>query len=315
MYGGSRSPPLTECPPAANRESYHDRVALPSISNGGPAPAASTTPPVASSSAKINTSRPHEASGSFYGGVTTTGTSGQGYQAENDVTSQEGQADRTDAAYSGSTNEALVSDMVARGFIKSDAVADVMRAVDRAHYVTDKAEAYSSVTYLSEQGVAVPAPHILAAILESVLPYIKADSHVLDIGASTGLFAAMLYHRTGKDGVTVSLPPSDKVVELVKNNLVADGLDQPLQEGRILLVKGDETSGYAPCAPYNVIYVTKVMEEIPPLPLTQLASPGRMVILVRTDGRDATIQVDKDAAGGVSQKELSVIVPPLLTFG
>jgi protein-L-isoaspartate(D-aspartate) O-methyltransferase len=63
-------------------------------------------------------------------------------------------------------------------------------------------------------------------------------------------------------------------------------------------------SGYAPCAPYNVIHVTKVVEEIPLLLLTQLASPGRMVIPVRTDGHDVMIQVDKDAAGDVSQKEL-----------
>jgi protein-L-isoaspartate O-methyltransferase len=79
--------------------------------------------------------------------------------------------------------------------------------------------------------------------LESILPYVKAGSHVLDVGASTGLFAAMLYHRTGKDGVTVSLSPSDEVVDLAKQNLVADGLDQALQDGRILLVKGDEKSG------------------------------------------------------------------------
>lgn len=64
-------------------------------------------------------------------------------------------------------------------------------------------------------------------------------------------------------------------------------------------------SGYAPCAPYDMIHVSNVMEEISPPLLTQLASPGRMVISVRTDGRDAMIQVDKDAAGNVSQKELS----------
>ena len=54
-----------------------------------------------------------------------------------------------------------------------------------------------------------------------------------------------------------------------------------------------------------MIHVSNVMEEISPPLLTQLASPGRMVISVRTDGRDAMIQVDKDAAGNVSQKELS----------
>lgn len=67
-------------------------------------------------------------------------------------------------------------------------------------------------------------------------------------------------------------------------------------------------SGYAPCAPYDVIHVTKIMEEIPPLLLTRLASPGRMVIPVRTDGRSVMIQVDKDVAGNVSK---SAIRPPV----
>jgi protein-L-isoaspartate(D-aspartate) O-methyltransferase len=132
--------------------------------------------------------------------------------------------------------------MITKGFIKSDAVADVMRAVDRAHYVTDKAKAYSPVT-LTDQGVGVPAPHIHAAILESILPHIKAGCHVLDVGASTGMFAAMLYHRTGQNGVTVSLLPSDEVFELANENLIRNGLDQALQMGRILLVKGNGKSG------------------------------------------------------------------------
>lgn len=68
---------------------------------------------------------------------------------------------------------------------------------------------------------------------------------MLDVGASTGLFAAMLYHRTGKDGVTVSLSPSIETVELARQNLIADGLDRALQKGRILFVKGDEKSGTA----------------------------------------------------------------------
>ena len=197
----------------------------------------------------------------------------------------------------------------------------------------------------TKQGLAVLAPHIVrvpqrqhrhrvvltysdarqhAAILESILSYVKAGSHVLDVGTGAGMFAAMLYHRTGKDGVTVSLSPSTEMVDLAKHNLIADGLGPVLQKGRILLIKDDEKSGtmtlllmlssviklgsgYAPCSPYDVIHVTKVMEEIPPQLLTQLASPGRMVIPIRTDRRDAMIQVDKDVAGNVSQRAIRLV--------
>jgi hypothetical protein len=57
------------------------------------------------------------------------------------------------------------------------------------------------------------------------------------------MFAAMLYHRTGQNGVTVSILPSDEVFELANENLIRNGLDQALQMGRILLVKGNGKSG------------------------------------------------------------------------
>ena len=57
------------------------------------------------------------------------------------------------------------------------------------------------------------------------------------------MFAAMLYHRAGENGVTVSLQPNDEVIETAKQNLTADGLKQALQMGKMMLVKGDEKSG------------------------------------------------------------------------
>ncbi len=110
---------------------------------------------------------------------------------------------------------------------------------------------------------------------------IKAGSHVLGVGDSTGVFAAMLCHRTGKDGVTISL-----------HSVSQTGLTRPCTRVESCLsrvmrsqVRRALCLGFAPCAPYDVIQVTKVVEEIPPLLLTQHASPGHMVIPVRTDGR------------------------------
>ncbi|KAI9465730.1 protein-L-isoaspartate O-methyltransferase-domain-containing protein [Lactarius psammicola] len=195
--------------------------------------------------------------------------------------------------------------MIVTGFIKSDAIADALMYEKLLEQTRNAGRGPRALCHRQRQGIWPRYAH--AAILESTLPHIKASSHVLDVGASTGVFAAMLRHCTGKDGVTVSLLPST-VVELAKQNMIADGLDQALQEGRILVVKGDEKSRFAQGTPYDVIHVTKVVDEIPPLLLKQLASPGHMVMPVLTDGRggrDTMIQVDKDAAGDVSQKELS----------
>lgn len=54
--------------------------------------------------------------------------------------------------------------------------------------------------------------------------HIKVGSHVLDVGGSTGVFAATLYDRTGQDGVTVSLPLSIEVVGFAEQNLTTDGV-------------------------------------------------------------------------------------------
>ncbi|KAH9006555.1 hypothetical protein EDB86DRAFT_746831 [Lactarius hatsudake] len=140
--------------------------------------------------------------------------------------------------------------------------------VVRAHYVTDKGKAYSVTQYvLRHAAICNPTTH-------------------------QGMFA-----RCSTSVLARAYSPLCFIITLGK--MITTGLTEP----RVLLVKGDEKSGFATCAPYDVIHVTEVVEEIPPQLLTQLATPGHMIILVRTDGCEAMIQVDKDAAGDVSQKD------------
>jgi len=65
--------------------------------------------------------------------------------------------------------------------------------------------------------------------------------------------------------------------------------------------------GYASKGPYDAIHVGAAARTIPPALVEQLASPGRMIIPVGTYSQ-RFMQVDKDARGQITQKDLFGVV-------
>ena len=65
--------------------------------------------------------------------------------------------------------------------------------------------------------------------------------------------------------------------------------------------------GYAAKGPYDAIHVGAAARTIPPALVEQLASPGRMIIPVGTYSQ-RFMQVDKDAQGQITQKDLFGVV-------
>lgn len=72
--------------------------------------------------------------------------------------------------------------------------------------------------------------------------------------------------------------------------------------------------GYAEKGPYDAIHVGAAARTVPPALVEQLASPGRMVIPVGTYSQ-RLMQVDKDAQGRITQRDLfGVVVRPLCAY-
>ncbi len=65
--------------------------------------------------------------------------------------------------------------------------------------------------------------------------------------------------------------------------------------------------GYPEKGPYEAIHVGAAAKTVPPALVEQLASPGRLVIPVGTDSQ-RLMQVDKDARGEITQKDLFGVV-------
>ena len=71
--------------------------------------------------------------------------------------------------------------------------------------------------------------------------------------------------------------------------------------------------GYAERGPYDAIHVGAAARTIPPALVEQLATPGRMIIPVGTYAQKL-MQVDKDAQGQITQRDLFGVVVRILSF-
>ncbi|EGO03931.1 hypothetical protein SERLA73DRAFT_175629 [Serpula lacrymans var. lacrymans S7.3] len=206
----------------------------------------------------------------------------------------------------GKTNSDLISNMAKKGILNSDLVAAAMAKVDRANYVTHKADAYQDSPQPIGHGATISAPHMHAHATEHLLPFLQPGSKVLDVGSGSGYLAAVLHHLVSPEGVQGKVVGIDHIPELVEwsiLNLKKDGLAEALQDKRIEVIAGDGRQGYASGGPYDAIHVGAAAPTLPTALVEQLASPGRMFIPVGSYTQQI-IQVDKDANGKVTKKEL-----------
>ncbi|KAH9973770.1 protein-L-isoaspartate O-methyltransferase [Lactifluus volemus] len=210
----------------------------------------------------------------------------------------------------GTTNPQLISNLRRNGLINSDAVATAMKAVDRANYVLDKRHAYEDSPQPIGNDATISAPHMHAHAAELLLPYLRPGARVLDVGTGSGYLTSVLYRLV--NGVTTTTTTPSPLRGGTVRNIRADGLDGAIDQQGIVLLTGDGRLGELPeKGPYDAIHVGAAAREVPPALVEQLASPGRMVIPVGTYSQ-RLMQVDKDARGQITQRDLfGVVYVPL----
>jgi protein-L-isoaspartate(D-aspartate) O-methyltransferase len=151
---------------------------------------------------------------------------------------------------------------------------------------------------------------------------------VLDVGAGSGYFTSVCYHlvrssaqqqqqqQGGSGGdstgtVVVGIEHIPALTALAEQNIRADGLSSAIDSQAIMLITSDGRLGYTQKGPYDAIHVGAAARTIPPALVEQLASPGRMIIPVGTYSQ-RLMQVDKDAQGTITQRDLfGVVYVPL----
>jgi len=228
------------------------------------------------------------------------------------------------------TNDSLI-DALENKLIKSPAsVGKAMRKVDRKCYVLerDKSEsAYRDHPLGIGANATISAPHMHAMCLELSREYLKdsedgrGNGRVLDVGSGSGYlvacFAEMLLasssSKEGAGNVVVGIEHIDSLVERSIKNLTEDGKGEMIKNGSITIVKGDGRLGYEASAPYALIHVGAAAPEVPSALLSQLASPGRLIIPVGGENESQSLMViDKNEDGEIEYRdEMGVVYVPL----
>ncbi|PNS21393.1 Protein-L-isoaspartate O-methyltransferase [Sphaceloma murrayae] len=209
---------------------------------------------------------------------------------------------------SGATNSELIRNLFDNGLITSDRVKRAMMAVDRAHFAP--ASPYSDSPQPIGHAATISAPHMHAAACESLLPFLKPGSRVLDIGSGSGYLTAVLAELVQPGGVVVGLEHISALRSLGETNMgKSDRGRELLREGSVRFVKGDGRKGWKGGTGeedqgWDAIHVgaaaVKMHEDL----LTQLKRPGRLFIPVEDgDGEGQSIWVvDKGPDGRVVKK-------------
>ncbi|MBP8132637.1 MULTISPECIES: protein-L-isoaspartate O-methyltransferase [Zoogloea] len=150
-------------------------------------------------------------------------------------------------------------------------VLDLLMSVRREEFVP---EAYKSLA-LSEgliplgHGASMLVPVIEGKILQAV--QVKRSDKVLEVGAGSGYFAALLAAKA--DWVrTVDIEPA--LVNMAHDNLKRYGVEN------VIVEEGDAVCGWPGSAPYDLIVVSGGVPQIPESLLQQVKVGGRLFAFV-----------------------------------
>lgn len=117
------------------------------------------------------------------------------------------------------SNLQLVEHLKQRGVLKTPALVEAFRAVDRRSFVPEEFffNAYEDHPLPIGHGQTISQPWTVAFMLERLQP--QPGNRVLDIGSGSGWTTALLAHVVGAEGFVQGLELIDALVELGQQNL------------------------------------------------------------------------------------------------
>jgi len=164
----------------------------------------------------------------------------------------------------------MVEDQLRARGIRNRLVLEAMAKVPRHEFVPidQAAAAYEDRALPIGEWETISQPYIVALMTEAA--EVRPGDRVLEVGTGFGYQAALLV-ALGAEVTTIERNAS--LAERARQNLGRTGY-----QGRVEVITGDGTDGYAAAAPYDAILVTAGAPRVPQALVDQLADGGRLVI-------------------------------------
>lgn len=166
--------------------------------------------------------------------------------------------------------EALLAELESGGYLTDPRLEEAMLAVPRHLFVSPELRetAYEDRPLPIGFGQTVSAPHMVAMM--STALQLKPGDKVLEVGTGVGYHAAVVKALVGDKGRVITVEFLPELVQLAKKNLKA-------AKSKVEVKEGDGFEGYPEEAPYDAVYVTCAIPDIPDALVDQLKEGGHFV--------------------------------------
>ena len=173
-------------------------------------------------------------------------------------------------------------------------------------------EAYRNVAFMDmaiplsihgqTTGQIILSPKVEARLLQALT--IKKNMRVLEIGAGSGHFAALLAHFAAH---VITIEQRPELFDFARENLQKNHIRN------VELILGDGTLGCPESAPFDVIIISAAVEAIPTIFYEQLAPEGQILAFVGEPPlMEAQLITHQGAGQYVTKNLFETEVPPLV---
>lgn len=192
--------------------------------------------------------------------------------------------------------EELINNLISDGYLKTAAIIDAFRAVDRKDFVPEelKSRAYENTALSIGSRQTISQPLVVAFMLE--LLDLKPGEKILEIGAGSGWNTALMAKIIGEEGKIYSIERIEELHNFAEINLAKY---QFLEKGIVKLILGDGSVGYKEQVPFDKIIAAAAGDEIPAEWKEQLKIGGRIVAPVK----DSIVVINKLTKDNFEQKD------------